>query len=117
MRAKQPGKIQLNCRERTCYNLMRAKRAGKIVKLNRRERSERIIVGKFCTFSRNSSKLRSDYLFSFQKRTNDLFPAFQGQKIYFKKVAPRGDAGGLSREYVIRIPSVSYKATKWGAVI
>ena len=30
---------------------------------------------------------------------------------------PRGDAGGLSREYVLRIPSVSLKATKWGAVI
>ena len=30
---------------------------------------------------------------------------------------PRGDAGGLNREYVLRIPSVSQKATKWGAVI
>ena len=26
------------------------------------------------------------------------------------------DAGGLSREYVLRIPSVSKKATKWGGV-
>ena len=25
--------------------------------------------------------------------------------------------GGLSREYVLRIPSVSLKATKWGAII
>ena len=31
-------------------------------------------------------------------------------------VYSRGDAGGLSREYVLRNPSVSYKATKWGAV-
>ena len=28
----------------------------------------------------------------------------------------REDAGGLSREYVLRIPSVSKKATKWGGV-
>ena len=27
--------------------------------------------------------------------------------IYLSKVAPREDAGGLSREYVLRIPSVS----------
>ena len=26
---------------------------------------------------------------------------------------PHEDAGGLSREYVLRIPSVSLKATKW----
>ena len=37
-------KLKLNCRERTCYNLMRAKRAGKIVKLNCRERSVRNIL-------------------------------------------------------------------------
>ena len=28
----------------------------------------------------------------------------------------REDAGGLSREYVLRIPSVSQKATNWGGV-
>ena len=33
------------------------------------------------------------------------------------KLEPRGDAGGLGREYVLRIPSVSWKATKWGVVI
>ena len=27
-------------------------------------------------------------------------------------IYPHEDAGGLSREYVLRIPSVSYKATK-----
>ena len=31
--------------------------------------------------------------------------------IYVKYI-PREDTGGLSREYVIRLPSVSYKATK-----
>ena len=31
-------------------------------------------------------------------------------------LGPREDFGGLSREYVIRIPSVSLKATKWGGV-
>ena len=65
---------------------MGAKQVEKKLKLNYRERSERKIFGKFCTFPPNSSKLRSDYLFSFQKRTNYLFPAFQGQSIYFKKV-------------------------------
>ena len=33
------------------------------------------------------------------------------------KVGSRGDAGGFSRAYILRIPSVSWKATKWGAVI
>ena len=37
--------------------------------------------------------------------------------MYILIVFPREDAGGLSREYVLRIPSVSLKATKWGAVI
>ena len=32
------------------------------------------------------------------------------------QLLPREDAGGLSREYVLRIPSVSLKATKWGIV-
>ena len=32
-------------------------------------------------------------------------------------LSPRWDAGGLSREYVLRIPSVSLKATNSGAVI
>ena len=27
--------------------------------------------------------------------------------IIFKEIVPRGDAGGLSREYVLRIPNVS----------
>ena len=65
---------------------MRAKRAGKIFKLNCRERSERKIFGKFALCPPNSSKLRSDYLFSFQKRTNYLFPVFSRSEIYFQKV-------------------------------
>ena len=32
-------------------------------------------------------------------------------------IRPHGDAGGLNREYILRIPSVSKKATKWGAVL
>ena len=65
---------------------MRVKRSGKVFKLNRRERSERKFFGKFCTFPPNSSKLRSDYLFSFQKRTTYLFAAFSRSNIYFQKV-------------------------------
>ena len=30
-----------------------------------------------------------------------------GNHVWFRTVNPRGDAGGLSREYVLRIPSVS----------
>ena len=71
--------MKLNCRERTCYNLMRA---GKIVKLNCRKRSERKIL-----HSQHSSKLRSDYLFFFQKRTNYLFPAFSRSEYLFQKSA------------------------------
>ena len=47
---------------------MRAKRAGKFLKLNCRERSERKMFGKFCTFTPNSSKLRSGYLLSPRNR-------------------------------------------------
>ena len=84
MRAKRAGKkLKLKCRERTCYNLMRAKRAGKIVKLNCREQSE----GKILHFPPNSSKLRPDYIFSFQKRTNYLFPTFSRSEYLFPKSA------------------------------
>ena len=65
---------------------MRAKRAGNCFKLNCRERSERKIFGKFCTFPPNSRKIRLDYLFSFQKRTNYLFPAFSRSEYLFPKV-------------------------------
>ena len=63
---------------------MRAKRAGKLFKLNCRERK---FFGKFCTFRPNSSKLRSDYLISFQKRTNYLFPALSRSEYVFQKSA------------------------------
>ena len=62
-------------------------RAVKFFKLNCRERSERKFFGKFCIFSPNSSKLRSDYLFSFQKRTSYLFPAFSRSEYLFPKSA------------------------------
>ena len=56
------------------------------------ERSELEILsnwnfGKFCTFPPNSSKLRSDYLFSLQKRRNCLFPAFSRLEYIFPKSA------------------------------
>ena len=74
---------------------MRAKPAGKFIKLNCRERSERKIFGKFCTFPPNSSRLRSDYLFSFQKRTNYLFPAFSRSGYLFPKSArPPSESNG-----------------------
>ena len=44
------------------------------------------ISWKFCTFPQNFSKLRSDYLFYFQKRTNYLFTHFQGKNMYFQTV-------------------------------
>ena len=68
---------------------MRGKRGGKLFKLNCCERSERKIFGKFCTFPPNSSKLRSDYLFSFQKSIIIYFQHFQGQNIYFQ-LEPQG---------------------------
>ena len=64
-----------------------AKRVGKLFKLNCSERSERKFFGKFCTFHPNSSKLRSDDLFSFHERTNYLFPAFSRSEYLFPKSA------------------------------
>ena len=84
---------------------MRAKRAGKI--WNWTVASKHVIIGselenfsnwtfaskasgnfwKILRFPPNSSKLRSDYLFSFQKRTNDLFPAFSRSEYLFPKSA------------------------------
>ena len=62
--------------------LLRAKRAKKN-------------FGKFCTFPSNSSKLRSAYLFSFQKRTNNLFPAFSRSEYLFPKSArPPSESNG-----------------------
>ena len=66
---------------------MQAKRAEKCFKVNCRERSERKIFGKFCTFPPNSSKSRSDYFFSSLKRTNYLFPAFSRSEYLFSKSA------------------------------
>ena len=88
MRGKRVGKIwNLTVASKDviieCTNW--AKRAGKLFKLNCNERSERKIFAKFCTFPPNSSKKRSDYLFSFQNRTS-YFKHFQGQNIYFQKV-------------------------------
>ena len=40
------------------------------------------------------------------------FNPIQSKRLNLLYNVPRGDAGGLSREYVLRIPSVSYKATK-----
>ena len=34
----------------------------------------------------------------------------------YPKRVPREDVGGLSRQYVLRIPIVSWKATKWSGV-
>ena len=54
---------------------MRAKQARKIEnKLSRAKRADNF--WKNLHFSPYSSKLRSDYLFSFQKRTDYLYPAF-----------------------------------------
>ena len=35
---------------------------------------------------------------------------------FYSIIYPREDAWGLSREYILCIPSVSKKATKWGGV-
>ena len=73
----EPEKMNLNCGERTCYNLMRAKRIGKIkIELSRAKR-------KICTFSPNSNNVRSDYLFSYQKKKDFLFPAFSRSEYLF----------------------------------
>ena len=63
---------------------MQVKRAGKkTIKLDYRERSERKILH----IPPNSIKLRSDYLFAFQKRTGYLFPAFSKSEYLFPKSA------------------------------
>ena len=59
----------------------------KILKIDllRAKRAE--IFGKLCTFPPKSSKFRSDYLFSFQKRTDNLFPGFLRSEYLFPKSA------------------------------
>ena len=78
MRAKRARKIlKLTCCERICYNIMRAKRAGKIkIELSRAKQAEFFFA----------SKLKSDY-FSFQKMTDYLFPAFSRSEYLFPKSA------------------------------
>ena len=51
------------------------------------ELSRAEIFWKILYFSQNFSKLRSDYLFSFQKRTIYLFPAFSRSEYLFPKSA------------------------------
>ena len=95
-----------------CYNLMRAKPAWKILKLNRRERSERKILH----FSPNSSKLRSDYLFSFQKKTNYLFPSFSRSEYLFPKSAsppPHLRIKWSSPKYNVKIVRFCFTALYW----
>ena len=71
-------------------------------------------IAKFCTFPPNSSKLRSDYLFSFQKRKNYLFPAFSRSEYLFPKSAsppplrikwlsPKGREGGRKEGKLCRM--------------
>ena len=55
-------------------------------------------------------KLTSVALYMF-KITKDINIAYVGRS---QIEDPREDAGGLSREYGLRITSVSQKATKWG---
>ena len=81
-------KMKFNCSERKCYNLMRAKRAGKIkIELSQAKRADFYFFRKICTFPPNSSNLRSDSFFSFQKRTDYLFPAFSRSEYLFPKSA------------------------------
>ena len=58
--------------------------------------------------------MQKQYAIQFYKTINKLLCnlSFAGQYIctyviVYKHRNPRGDAGGLSREYVLRIPSVS----------
>ena len=83
----EPEKIEIELSRANSYNLMWAKRAEEIEKLKCRERSERKIFGKLCTFPPNCSKFRSDYLFSFQNRTGYLFPVFLRSEYLFPKSA------------------------------
>ena len=94
--------------KRTCYNLMRAKRKIKIkflkLKLHWCERSERKFFRKFCAFTPNSSKLRSDYLF-FSRRGQIIYSQhFQGQNIYFQKV-PAPPPPSPQNQMVVPLPT------------
>ena len=68
---------------------MRGKRAGKIVKLNCRERRERKIFGKFCTSPPPPPNLASygQIIYFLSRRGHIIyFQHFQGQNIYSQKV-------------------------------
>ena len=83
MRAKYAKKnLKIEVPRANSYNLMRTKRAKKI-------------VWKTLHFSSNSSKVRSDYLFSFQNRTDYLFPVFLRSEYLFPKSArPPSESNG-----------------------
>ena len=92
MRAKRAWKIW-NWTVASKHVIIECERAGKFFKLNCRKQK---IFGKFCTFPPNSSKLRSDYLFSFQKRTKYLFPVIFKVRIFISKKcqAPSSESNG-----------------------
>ena len=94
---------------------MRAKLVGKKFKLNCRERSKRKTFEQFCTFPPNSSKLKSDYSFSFRKRTNNLFQAFSRSEYLSPKSAPPPPLRikCLSPKHRVYLPTVMAQNTEY----
>ena len=85
MRAKRAGKNEIELSRANSYDLMRAKRAEKNLKIEVSRAKRADIFLKTLHFSPNSSKFRSDYLFSFQNRTHYLFPVFLRSEYLFQK--------------------------------
>ena len=65
------------------------------MRINRCKGSEPEKFGKICTFPPILGKIRSDYVFSFKKRTFNLFSAFSRSEYLFPKSAtPSSESNG-----------------------
>ena len=90
----EPEKFEIELSRANSYNVMRAKRAGKNLKIVSRAKRAKTFL-KTLHFSPNSSKFRSDYLFSFQNKTDYLFPVFLRSEYLFPKSArPPSESNG-----------------------
>ena len=77
--------MEFNCRKKTCYYLMLAKRVGKIkIELSRAKQVENL------HFSPSFGKLNQGQIIYFLTRRGQIiyFQHFQGQNIYLKKKVP-----------------------------
>ena len=90
---REPEKMKLNCRERMVIILCERRKPEHFK--NWFVASGIFCFWKLCTFPPKSSKFRSDYLFSFQKRKDYLFPGFLRSEYLFPKIArPPSESNG-----------------------